>query len=65
MATMELFATREQSITLTGVNSYTISDFEQRISAITKELASLKNVKNKSGRWEIIERINNLYRGNL
>jgi uncharacterized small protein (DUF1192 family) len=56
---------REQAITLTGVNRYIITDFEQRIGAIVKELENLKAVKNKAGRQEITERINNLYRGNL
>jgi hypothetical protein len=65
MAIMELSNTREQAITLTGTNHYIISDFEQRIMAIVKELENLKAVKNKTGRQEIIERINNLYRGNL
>jgi hypothetical protein len=65
MEAMELFTTRETVITLTGMNHYVISNFEQRIKLIVIELENLTAVKNKAGRQEIIERINNLYRGNL
>lgn len=63
METMEQFATREQPITLTGMNYYIISDFENRIKLIVKELENLKTITNKTGRQEVISKINQLYKG--
>lgn len=62
---MEQFSTREKEMTLTGVNSYTVSNFEERITAISKELVRLKSCKNKAERTEILNEINDLYRGRL
>jgi hypothetical protein len=63
MDTFDLTTTRTQPLTLSGVNSYILTDFEERIRKIVKELEILKACKNKSARRGIIERISALYKG--